>query len=64
MQLARALEEQYWQDGGRDALRRAVDQYAAVARGRGPEAAEAAERASDLSRTRPGRPAVSRLRCE
>jgi serine/threonine-protein kinase len=64
LQLARALEEQYWQDGGRTALRQAVGQYATVARGRGPGAAEAAERASDLAGPRPARPAVTRLRCE
>jgi hypothetical protein len=64
MQLARALEEQYWQGGARAALQQAAGQYARVARGRGAEAAEAEERAEDLSRARPSRPAVSRLRCE
>jgi len=64
LQLARALEEEHWQGGGRDALKRAVQQYGLVARGKGPEAVEAAERARDLSRPRPARPGVSRIRCE
>jgi len=63
-EAARALEEQWWQGGSRETLRRAVAEYARVARGRGEPAAEAAERAADLSRPRPGRPAVSRLRCQ
>ncbi|HSB19223.1 MAG TPA: protein kinase [Anaeromyxobacteraceae bacterium] len=64
LQLARALEEQYWQGGGRAALQRAIGEYAIVARGRGAGPAEAAERASDLAGPRPSRPAVSRLRCD
>jgi len=66
LQLARALEEEHWQGGGRESLKRAVQQYGLVARGPAgrPEAAEAAERARDLSRPRPARPGVSRIRCE
>jgi serine/threonine-protein kinase len=64
MRLARAREEAFWRGGEPAALREAVAAYRLVARASGPDAGEAAERVRDLSRPRPARPAVSRLRCE
>jgi serine/threonine-protein kinase len=64
LQLARALEEDFWRGGDRAALGRARSEYAALARGKGNLAEEAEARAQDLARARPERPAVSRIRCE
>jgi len=64
LRLARALEESHWRGGGRPVLKKALEQYAVLARGRGPEAAEAAERSRELSQHRPAPPPVPRLRCE
>jgi hypothetical protein len=64
LRLARAREEAFWRGGDPAALREAVAAYRLVARAPGPGASEAAERVRDLSRPRPARPAVSRLRCE
>jgi hypothetical protein len=63
LQLARALEEEYWGLNTRSALRKALEQYQQVARGKGAAATEARERVRDLSRGAT-RPAVNRLTCE
>jgi len=64
LRLARAREQEHWDGGGPAALRQAIALYRAAARAGGPEASGAAQRAAELSRPRPPRPAVSRLRCE
>jgi len=64
LRLARAREQEHWDGGGPIALREAIALYRTAARAGGPEAGGAARRAAELSRPRPPRPAVSRLRCE
>jgi len=61
--LARAEEEAYWRGGGKDALRRAVDAYQAVAKGKGEGAAEARKRLNALQTRKPQRPASPRVVC-
>jgi len=61
--LARAEEEAYWRGGGKDALRRTVDAYQAVANGKGDGAAEARKRLKSLQTRKPQRPASPRVVC-
>jgi len=60
---ARAEEEAYWRGGGEDALRRALDAYQAVAKGKGDGAAEARKRLKALQARKPQRPDSPRVVC-
>jgi serine/threonine-protein kinase len=61
--LARAAEDEYWRAPSKSGLKRAIESYEAVAKGKGDAAAEARKRVKKLTAKKPERPATPRVVC-